>query len=182
MWQNRRVQGIEYVKIDLTKSPRSESVSPNQACSSRLNGWESRLGGRAMKRPGRCLNVEILSRKREGREKRVDVDSGLGGLLILIRFEGAGLLLPQPPFASEALQPSGNSVRSVLTLLVYCHWYPLRKFTTAIPYPSQTLFPLLQKARWKEGTEGWLSQKDGFQQFYLEMPCPPNVPWTVESS
>lgn len=121
MWQNRRVQGIEYVKIDLTKSPRSESVSPNQACSSRLNGWESRLGGRAMKRPGRCLNVEILSRIREGREKRVDVDSGLGGLLILIRFEGAGLLLPQPLFASEALQPSRNSVRSVLTQLVYCH-------------------------------------------------------------
>lgn len=120
MWQNRRVQGIEYVKIDLTKSPRSESVSPNQACSSRLNGWERRLGGRAMKRPGRCLNVETLSRIREGREKRVDVDSGLGGLLILIRFEGAGLL-PQPPFASEALQPSENSGRSVLTLLVYCH-------------------------------------------------------------
>lgn len=117
LWQNRRVQGIEYVKINLTKSPRSESVSPNQACPSRLNGWERRLERRTMKRPGGCLNVGTLSWIREG----VDADSGLGGLLTIIRFEGTGLLLPQPPFASEALQPSRNSRGSVLTPQVYCY-------------------------------------------------------------
>lgn len=69
-------QGIEYVKIDLTKPPpptRSEGVSPNQACFNRLNDGERRK----MKKFGGCLNLEPLSRIREGKRKEWMVTVGL---------------------------------------------------------------------------------------------------------
>lgn len=137
------------MKIDPTKSPRSESVSSSQACSNRFSGKERRLGRRKMKKLGGCFGLEPLSKMREGGQVWLVTVGWVGFSHLDLRGLACfSICLYLHPEHCRLLETSG---KRVLSLQVYCYWSPLRKLTLKFLNPNNALSiplhsPLPQKA------------------------------------